>query len=390
LTSIVRAGPAADPARPLRICFVSLNNYDALAGRRGHVGGMETQFAALARGLSDWGHQVSFVTWDLGQGDGSEVRGIRAYTTCRPDEGLPLLRFLHPRWTSLWKAMARAEADVYCQGTAVGETGQVAAWCRRRGKRFLFLVLSDTDCRLEPPAAIPLRHRWLRRYGLRHADTIVAQTEAQRALIARELGRTSALVRPPTVLPPAEPAGGRRAPRPRLLWVGRFSPEKRLEWFLDLAERLPGMDFDVLGAANRPTAYAEALARRAAAMPNVVLHGHVAHDEVARFYRQASLLVLTSTFEGFPSTLMEAWSHGVPTASTLDPDGVVTRHGLGAVAPSLPELAAAAQRLVESGEEWLASSRRAQAYVREHHSVEVAVAAFNRVLDGTGVTPPPA
>jgi glycosyltransferase involved in cell wall biosynthesis len=359
---------------------VSPNNYDALAGRKGHVGGMETQLATLARGLLGWGHRVSFVTWDVGQGDGADCRGIATYTTCRPDEGLPLLRFLHPRWTSLWGAMARADADVYCQGTAVGETGQVAAWCRRHRKRFLFLVLSDTDCSFEPPAAIPLRHRWLRAYGLRKADTIVAQTEAQRALVARQLGRPSALVRPATSLPTGDAGARRGGARPRVLWVGRFSPEKRLEWFLDLAELLPEMDFDVLGAANRPTAYAAELAARAARATNVVLHGHVAHDAVGAFYGRASRLALTSRFEGFPSTLMEAWSFGLPTLSTLDPDGVVGRHALGAVATSPAALAAAARRLVGSEEEWLATSRRAQAYVREHHSVEAAVASFNRIL----------
>jgi glycosyltransferase involved in cell wall biosynthesis len=371
--------PAAAPGSALRICFVSLNNYDALAGRKGHVGGMETQFATLAGGLRDWGHRVSFVTWDVGQADGEICRGIQVFKTCRTDEGLAGLRFVHPRWTSLWRAMARADADVYCQGTAVGETGQVAAWCRRRDRRFLFLVLSDTDCSPVPPGALPLRHRWLRRYGLRHAETIVAQTETQRGLITRQLMRDSALVPPPTVLPP-DPVAPRAGGRPRLLWVGRFSPEKRMEWFLDLAYLLPEMDFDVLGAANRPTPYASELVRRAAALPNVVLHGHVAHEAVADFYRRASLLALTSRFEGFPSTMMEAWSHGLPTISTLDPDGVVGRHGLGLVGDSLPALAAAARRLTGSPDEWLAAARRAQAYVRQHHSVEAAVAAFNRVL----------
>src|SRR6185503_4911636 len=111
--------------------------------------------------------------------------------------------------------------------------------------------------------------------------------------------------------------------KPRVLWVGRFSPEKRLEWFLDLAAAVPEVEFHVLGAANRPSAYADALVRRAATLSNVVRHGHVAHDQVARFYAGARLLVLTSRFEGFPSTMMEAWSLGVPTVSTVDPDGVV-------------------------------------------------------------------
>jgi hypothetical protein len=48
------------------------------------------------------------------------VTVIKAF---REAAGLPLLRFIHPRWTKLWGAIARADADVYyfsCAGMALG------------------------------------------------------------------------------------------------------------------------------------------------------------------------------------------------------------------------------------------------------------------------------
>lgn len=371
------------------LCFVSPNAYDALSGehRTRHIGGAEVQVVALARGLADRGHQVSFITWGDGESDGQIVNGIRVFKMCRRLDGWPGLRFLHPRWTSLNAALGRAAADIYCQSIANGETGQVAHWCRRHGRCFFFIVMSDVDCDVKPPPNTPWRHALLRRYGLRHADLIVAQTRRQQDLLRAHLHRPNDLVRPciatfPDSSPDRAPSGGDG--RHHALWVGRFAPMKRVEWVLDLAESLPEWVFDIVGSVNQPTDYATALCHRASRIPNVVLHGHVPHGEVAAFYRRARLFVLTSVWEGFPTTFMEAWSHGLPTITTVDPDELVTTHGLGAVGATVAQLATAMRRLGPNDAEWAAASDRARHYVRSHHSVEAAVEAFERILTRQG------
>src|ERR1700720_3462283 len=97
------------------ICFVGINNLPALTPEfpnRG-VGGAELQQTLLAKALVRAGFEVSMVVADLGQPDGAEWHGIKTYKAYRPDAGLPLLRFIHPRWTQLWAAMKRADADIY-------------------------------------------------------------------------------------------------------------------------------------------------------------------------------------------------------------------------------------------------------------------------------------
>ena len=56
------------------------------------------------------------------------------------------------------------------------------------------------------------------------------------------------------------------------------------------------------------------------------------------FLRKAALFVHTSAAEGFPMTLLEAWSQGIPTVTTLDPGGTIARHGLGEVTPEIDGL----------------------------------------------------
>ena len=98
-----------------RVCFVGLWNLSVLAREYAHLGagGAQLQQVSLARHLVERGLDVSMVVADLGQADGRIWDRIRTFKAYRPDAGVPLLRFFHPRWTGLWGAMRRADADVY-------------------------------------------------------------------------------------------------------------------------------------------------------------------------------------------------------------------------------------------------------------------------------------
>ena len=373
------------------ICFVSPNAYDAVSGRTvsGHIGGAEIQLAALARGLCDRGYPVSLVTWDEGQPDGIPHDGIRIFNMCSRTDGVPIVRFIHPRWTSLWAAMNRADADVYYQMNSGAETGQVSLWCRRQGRVFLFAISSDGDCNPKLPHLRHRREGLLYRHGLRHANRVIAQTETQARLMRKAFGIETALVRvcsqnPPHVLVSECPYSS--SSEPRLLWVGRVAPVKRLELLLDLAVANPEIAFDVIGPIDSKTQYATQLRARAAVIENVCLHGPLPHDQVLEWYPQATALICTSSHEGFPSTFMEAWAVGIPIVSTVDPDGVISRFDLGGVAMDVLGLTACLRRLLASESEWLSCSQRAQAYFRMHHTVERTVHAFESMLSSLPAT----
>src|SRR5262249_41670879 len=120
--------PAARPEDAPSICFVGLRNLPVLAreyGRHG-AGGAEVQQTLLARALAQRGLRVSMVVGDYGQSDGASWDGIKTYKASGFDEGIPLLRFVHPRWTKLWNALKRADADIYYTSCAGATVGQVA------------------------------------------------------------------------------------------------------------------------------------------------------------------------------------------------------------------------------------------------------------------------
>jgi glycosyltransferase involved in cell wall biosynthesis len=366
------------------VCFVAPDAYPVLSGQPdlAHFGGAEVQQVRIARELVRRGWQISFITTDHGQPDGIEHDGIRVYRMCARTAGLPVLRFVHPRWTSLWSAMRRADADVYYQRGAGCETGQVALWARRHGRAFVFAAASDTNCDPSLPDLRTRRERVLYRAGLRRARQVIAQSDDQRAALKRVFGRESVVVR--SCAP--DPLNGAAFVRtlhatPSLLWVGRFSPKKRFEFLLELATAEPGRTFDVVGDSNEG-AYARALTERARALPNVRLHGRVPPDQVRAYYDYADLVLCTSPVEGFPNTFLEAWALGIPTVSTVDPDELIVRHGLGGTGQTVDEVRRAIAGVLDDPQAWAACSGRARAYFLANHTVCVAGDAYERILDG--------
>ena len=365
------------------ICFVAHFAYGAMTGgNSGHIGGVERQTSLMARWFAARGYRVSMVTWDEGQEDGVEIDGVRVFKMCSRDTGLPGLRFFRPRWTSLNAAMRRADADVYYQNCAEYVTGQVAMWCRRHGRKFVYSVASDPDCDIRLPEMHTIRERVLYRYGLSRADSVIVQTRRQQDILREGFKRDSVIVPMPCAAPSEAICRASQvllAESNRVLWIGRVCKVKRPDRLLDLAQRCPDMVFDFVGPSD-DTSYAGDVIERAKSIPNLNVHGPASRNEVSRFYKQASLMCCTSDFEGFPNTFLEAWSHGLPIVSTFDPDNLIADKGLGVVASDVPGLVDGIHTLLGSPARWRQVSRTTREYYLQNHTIEAVMPQFERVL----------
>lgn len=323
------------------------------------------------------------VTWDEGQSDGVMIDGIRVFKMCRRDAGVNVLRFFYPRWTSLWHALRKADADIYYYNCGDLGLGQVVMWCQKYRRKSVYSVASDPDCDRRLPKLKPMRERILFTYGLRNADRVIVQTEQQRRMLREGCAVNSTVVPMPCEGFSETDCGQARViPRRcrRIIWVGRISKEKRLEWLLEVAERCPDISFDVVGAANSDSEYASTLMRRAAGIPNVKMHGRVSHGEMVGYYRHCLLLCCTSIHEGFPNTFLEAWSCGVPVVSTFDPDGIVAERKLGWVASDVGDLITGLRTAVDSPDAWEAASRAARSYYMQRHTLDVVMPQFEQLF----------
>lgn len=367
------------------ICFVALNAYGLLAGRDDiqHIGGAEAQQILIARELAKRGYTVSFVVLDHGQHDAENVDGIRVFKAYRRGAGIHGLRFVYPRWSSLWAAMARADADVYYQRVAGVESGQAALWCRWKQRGFILAIAKPPECDRRFGGMSPRRERLFFRYALRHATVIVAQTSTQQRMLAENFGFKSVIIRSCTALP--ESAGdtstaAQRVLARRVLWVGRLIDVKRPAILASLAEHCPELIFDVVGSSNAPDLSLRSVVGRLRGLQNLTLHGYMLPSRLDGFFRRATILLCTSEWEGFPNTFLEAWARGLPTVSTIDPDQVVQDHRLGLVAPTVSGLRTSIQHILSSPRIWSGYSERVLEYVRKHHAIHMTGNAYEKLL----------
>ncbi len=122
----------------MKICFLGLENLPVLAPEFNQhgIGGEQVQHTLLARALARRKHAVSMVVHDYGQADRACWNGITTYKTYREDAGIPIFRFIHPRWTSVWSALRRVNADVYYASCAGMHLGMLALFCKRHGGKY--------------------------------------------------------------------------------------------------------------------------------------------------------------------------------------------------------------------------------------------------------------
>jgi glycosyltransferase involved in cell wall biosynthesis len=366
---------AASRPKP-RVCFVAPHAWPVFsrASDLPVVGGAEVQQAILMRLLAAHGYPVSLVSLDYGQREGTVLDGVTVHKAFAPDAGVPVLRFVHPRLSSMWRALQAADADVYYYRSAAMWLGVVTAFCGRHGRRSIYAAASDKDFLPDQGGQIRYaRDRWLFRRGMAAADRIVVQNEAQRLSCRAVYGR-EALVIPSCYEPPA----GARSAGERVIWVGTMHAGKRPEMLLELARRLPHRRFLMIGgpAGGAENPYYAGVRAAAASLPNVEFTGFLPLAEVERRFDEARVLVLTSEYEGMPNVFLQAWARGVPTVSTVEAGAPANR-----VVAGPDELEREVEALLSTPALWQAAAARCRRHFERTHSSIEALGRYARLLE---------
>ena len=360
-----------------RICFVGLENLPVLAPEfeRYGIGGEQVQQTLLAKAFVRRGIPVSMVVGDYGQADAATWSGVQVYKAYRPREGIPVLRFVHPRWTKLWGALRRAAADVYYVSCAGAQIGQVAMWAARNERTMIFRVASDSDCEPERLLISLWRDRKLYEYGLRRATAILAQSTRQQALMQSNYGLQSSVAYMLVDEPERELSLAERDIS--LLWVSNIQRLKGPDVFLELARRLSSCTASMVGGQKLGSEdLYDRVRADAARVGTPAFHGALPYRATSRLFERARVFINTSEIEGFPNTFLQAWIRGVPVVSFFDPDDVIRREGLGHAAGSLDEMEGAVTRLMSDPQTWLETSARCRAYMRRCYGEDQILAPY--------------
>ncbi len=284
----------------------------------GHAGGLESVLLDLSVGLHHRGHSILLVVVLDGSLDespivkraleaGIEVRRIvvppRAYRAEYRAIGAaigswrPGVIHTHGYRSDLVAGFAARRRRVPWVTTLHGFTG--GGW-KNRGYEWLQLracrraagavaVSRQLGARLEQSGVDPARIHLIPN-AWSETDP-VGRDEARRAL--------------------AIPADG----PPVIGWVGRFSPEKDADLFLDALALLPNLPWRAsLIGIGRERGRLEEKARALGILARVTWHGLV--PGAARYFGALDLFVLSSRTEGTPIALLEAMAARVPIVST--------------------------------------------------------------------------
>ena len=363
------------------VCFAAPNAYPILADRSEleFAGGAEVQQVLIARELVKRGYTVSMVCRDFGQPSPVRIDDIEVFVAFARDKGIPGLRFIWPRLWGIWRALRRANADVYYQRTAGFLTGIVALFCYIYGRKSIFAGASVPDFLRPTPRIGFWRDRWLYERGVIHVDKVLAQSEEQARLCHANYGRDAA------VIPNCYPLPEIIDPDERdnyVLWVSMIRKLKRPGLFLDLAEALPEYRFVMIGGAARgeERLYDE-VASRAGKLGNVDFVGFVPHSSVERYFKDAGVLVNTSESEGFPNTFLQAWAHQVPTVSFVDSSaGLANGKELGIRVERMRMTIEQVSRIMSDTSLRSSLGQTARTYVQETHAPDVVIGMYEALI----------
>ncbi len=398
---------------PIKICFVALNAYPAIDQEApGTFGGIETRSWAFAQALAkNPEFEVSFLVRNQTSLRNETFDGVRLHllrdrfyhvrdsllSRLKTSSKFPWVRLKHPQLSDAFylpllaviKAIRKRrnpctalplvseiDADigltwgVQCVSATFIESAQTT------NRPAILFLGSDGDLNENylPGNEFVSVYRdsadacyWT----IQNATHIFCQTEFQKSRLKTLFHRDSQLVQNPIDLEswdqgaskPIENAFHAGLER-YALWIGRAeSTHKRPQLLLDIAEQCPGVKF--LMIMNRHDEIVEAQIRKQAPA-NVSIVEKVPFPMMSSIFSRASVLVNTSSLEGFPNTYLQAAASHVPIASLNVESEFLQKSNSGYFADGSVEDLSEYVRKVWAGETDSVSGRQ---YVEVHHGL---------------------
>lgn len=359
--------------RPIKICVISFDAYqyfNPAVDTKG--GGAQLQLYLLATELAkDKNFQVDFILGDYGQKN-EEVRERVRLVKWQPPTGIRYVRIIK-NLIQFWHLLSNVDADVYVQRAICAETFFISLYCRRLGKKFLYMIAHDEDVIKRKPSWMPRGVKdWVRwRFfssGLRRADLIVTQSQHQKETLKKNYGRDG-IIRKSAQRIPREPGSGRK--ENQVLWVARCERFKRPEIAIALAQGLPSVKFTMICPLSADKNFFAAIRASASRVNNIDFISGLRCDEYDAYFERAKIHINTSDSEGFPNTFLQSLKNKTPVVTLkVDPDHILTANNIGRCADGdFNRFTSYIVELLQHDQLWCELAENAYRYVCDVHDI---------------------
>lgn len=357
--------------RPIKICFVAPKAYPIFNPDEGdYFGGAEVDLYYLATELAkDKFFHVSYIVADYGQQEIETIEGVRIIKSLNFKKN-PLSGAV-----KIWRAMRKANADIYMLKTASPGTPLVAFFCRWHKKAFVYRTAHQREC----DGTYLKQHFFLGRafaWSLHQAKILFTQNAADAENLSATISVCSKVI-----------PNGHRLPqlnqkrRDTILWVGRDADFKKPQRFLELAQMMPTHHFTMICQTLTHAQTYTNLVAQAAQLSNLQFIPHVPFNQVDSYFQQARVFVNTSDAEGFPNTFIQACTAGTPILSlNVNPDGFLDEFNCGICCNNDMELLCNSLKYLLEQERYLQLGCNARKYAEEHHDIKKIAEQYKQLL----------
>lgn len=362
-----------------KICFISPASYPLLAKRKDihSAGGAEAQLKTLGLAFAKDGYEVHFIVDDFGQKSIVSVDGVTIHK-------VPLRYlggsncYLMWDWVRFWRVLKNITADIHMIKVPRSLLLPLGVFRKIFNSKLIFIGQSDSDVN---PDFLKKQGNYFSylfyRIGLFATDCVIAQNRVQKDGFLLKYKKASKIIKSVITLD-----GRSTVPKKdHILWVGSNAPEKHPEKLLKLAQELQKFNFKMIMATILQGKGDKFVKDKLSGLPNLEYLGFVPFGKIKKYYQEASLLVSTSSREGFSNTFLQAWQFGTPVITLkVDPDNLIIKKELGRVSENFDRMRQDIEEVMINRDLRNKYGENAMKYVWQNHSLNVIIPQYYSVF----------
>jgi len=371
--------------KPIKICLVSLYAYHYFNSKiKSQFGGAELQLYNLATELAkDSNFDIHFIVGDFGQPDFETREGVKLYKFFNPRKKLKYFRAIFGFYC-LWKLLKKNNADIYIQRAAGLETGEVALYCRKNKKRFVYMAANDEDVMEKRPSYFRKGFMswirwWLFKVGLRNTKLVFVQNNKQKEILKKNYNKEGIIRKSAHYIKEISELELKSF----TLWVGKADmATKQPEIFIELAKEFPNEKFVMVCPISNDINYFEKIKKQAKEVPNLKFIDYVPFNEIDDYFLKAKIFINTSKTEGFPNTFIQAAKNKTPILSlNVNPDNMLERYKIGfCTNNNFEKLKNKLKELLKNKTLWQKMAENAYRYAIENHDIKKIIRQDKKIL----------